>query len=79
MNYKKPRLWNPKARKCSQCSDLKPIKDKGSQAVDPGKSFCQRFGWEITTELAKTQAVCKIETTRRKRRPQTAKRGGKKH
>lgn len=74
---KQKRLWNPKARKCSSCSDLKPIKDKQTKTVDPNKNFCQRFGWEISNDLADKQAVCKIET-RRKRRPYTPKRGGKK-
>jgi hypothetical protein len=68
LNHKKERLWNPKARKCSSCSDLKLIKDKQTKTVDPNKSFCQRFGWEISNELAAKTAVCRIETSRKGRK-----------
>lgn len=73
----KKRIWQPKARKCSLCRELKPIKDKISGATDPNKKECSRFGWEITNDLAAKTAVCRIEIGR-KRRPHTPKRGGKK-
>lgn len=69
------RIWNPRAKKCSQCPDLKPIKDKLTKTVDPTKKECTRFGWLIPNELASKQAVCTIEK-RRKRRRHTSKRGG---
>lgn len=64
----KHRLWQPKARKCSQCRELKPIKDKGSKAADPNKKLCEKFGWEITNELAAKQAVCRIEVSKPRRK-----------
>jgi len=76
MSHKK-RIWNPKAKKCSLCRELKPIKDKASNSVDPNKKLCEKFGWEIPNELAAKTAVCRIETGR-KRRPHIPKRGGKK-
>lgn len=62
------RIWQPKARKCSQCRELKPIKDKITKAVDPNKKDCIRFGWEIPNELAAKQALCRIEKAKKRRK-----------
>jgi hypothetical protein len=65
------KLWNPKARHCSSCSDLKKIQDKKTKTIDQQKKYCERFGWEIPNELAEKQALCKIEldkTPKRRKR-----------
>jgi hypothetical protein len=33
-----------------------------------GSKLCQKFKWQISDELAKRTAVCRIETKTRKRR-----------
>jgi hypothetical protein len=66
----KERAWNPKARKCSQCGFLKPIKDKQTKTVDPNKKLCDKWSWEIANDLAERQAVCREEKPRRSRRRQ---------
>lgn len=65
---KKEKLWNPKARNCASCSELKTIKDRKTGTVDFEKKFCEKFNWEITNELAKKQAVCKIKKEKRRRK-----------
>jgi len=64
---KKERTWNQKARKCSQCPQLKPLKDKKTGNVDFEKKLCEKFGWEIANDLAQRTAVCRIETGKRRR------------
>lgn len=66
MKAKKP--WNPKVKKCSECTLLEPIKDKKTGSVDTFKKFCSQWNWEIDSELAAKQAVCREEKPRRSRR-----------
>ncbi len=65
MNQK---LWNPKAKKCENCPDLKKIQDKKTKFVDDQKKFCERFSWEIPNELAAKQALCKIDKPKKRRK-----------
>jgi len=63
----KENLWNPKAKKCASCPELKPIKDK-QKNVDPHKKLCEKWKWEIDNDLAQKQAVCRIEKPKRRKR-----------
>lgn len=65
---KREKLWNPRAKNCWSCSELKPIRDKKSGSVDFEKKLCEKFGWEITNDLAKRQAVCRIRKEGRRLR-----------
>jgi len=65
---KKEKLWNPKVSSCSECPNLKPLKDKKSGTVDPLKDLCEKFNWEIDRELGKKQAICKVSKTEQRRK-----------
>jgi hypothetical protein len=58
-----PKTWNPRARKCSECRELRPLRDK-EHHVDPMKKECAKFGWLIMNDAASKQAVCRIENRR---------------
>jgi len=68
-----PKPWNPRARSCSKCPELKPIKDKISKTIDQQKKECEQWQWEIPNELAEKQAVCRMlpGDQKRQRRKQT--------
>lgn len=47
--------FQPKATTCLKCKQAEELKPK-----DPAMVQCKMFGWLISRELSKTQAVCKL-------------------
>jgi hypothetical protein len=62
------RTWNPTAKNCSQCRELKSIKIQKTQPqqYDKEKKYCEKFSWEIPNAVASKIAACKIELSRKR-------------
>ena len=46
--------FQPRAQTCSQCNQVEELEPR-----DPTVLQCKKFGWLISKNLSKTQAVCK--------------------
>ena len=64
-----PKIWNPRARNCSECKNLKSIiTDKKARIKDLEKKRCSEFGWEIENGIAQKMPVSRIELPRKRRK-----------